>query len=103
MSKYQHAKIYIITNQDRELVYIGSTTKKYLSSRMSQHRYDYKKHRQGKGYRCRSYDLFDQFDVNYCKIELLERFPCNDRQELEDREAYHIKLGGCVNRNKRNY
>ena len=45
-----------------------------------------------------SYDLLEEFGVDNCKIELLESFPCNNREERNAREGYWIRLNDCVNR-----
>ena len=37
MNKYQNGKIYAIKSPNTEKIYIGSTTQKYLSSRLAQH------------------------------------------------------------------
>ena len=45
------------------------------------------------------YDLFDEFDVGECKIELLESFPCKTRTELTQREGQHQRDNDCLNKN----
>ena len=45
------------------------------------------------------YDLFDEFDVEGCKIELLESFPCKTRTELTQREGQHQRDNDCLNKN----
>ena len=49
MVNYQNGKIYkIVSNTNSEKCYIGSTTKKYLSQRLMQHKYEYNCHKSGK-------------------------------------------------------
>ena len=62
MVNYQNSKIYQITpivDHEEHEIYIGSTTKTYLSQRMDKHRSDYKRWKQGKDGHIRSFDLFD--------------------------------------------
>ena len=97
-NKYQNAKIYQITDNAYTKCYIGSTTVS-LSKRMTKHREMYKRFLDGK---CRkqmsSSDLFEEFGVKNCKIELLEMFPCASKAELLKREGYFIRKFPCVNR-----
>ena len=44
------------------------------------------------------YDLFNEYGVENCKIELLEYYHCDTLQELERREGEHIKTNKCVNK-----
>ena len=101
MNKYQNSKIYKIYSDQGNKVYIGCTTKKYLSERMARHRYDYtyfKKKREGSGFAfVTSYLLFDEYGVNNCKIELLESFPCNSIDEIRKREANYIQTIPNIN------
>ena len=99
MPNYGLGKIYKIWDNSFTKCYIGSSTE-VLSCRMGKHRLDYKKKwLNGIGPHIRVYDLFDEFGVENCKIELLENYPCNSRSELEAREGYHQRLNDCVNKN----
>ena len=97
-NKYQNGKIYQITDNAYTKFYIGSTTVS-LSKRMTKHREMYKRFLDGK---CRkqmnSTDLFEEFGMKNCKIELLETFPCASKEELLKREGYFIRKIPCVNR-----
>ena len=42
--------------------------------------------------------IFDEYGIENCKIELLEHFPCENRDELLKREGYYIKKTECVNK-----
>ena len=42
--------------------------------------------------------MFDEFGVENCKIELVEQFPCSNKDELNKREGYHIRREKCVNK-----
>jgi len=93
MRDYSNSKIYkIIVNTDEEyLPYIGSTTEKYLSKRMDNHRRNYLYYKNNKdnnkGY-ISSYILFDKFGIENCKIELIELYSCSCTEELLMRERY---------------
>ena len=80
-------------------IYIGSTTKNYLSCRMEYHRRDYNNYL--KGYcvsRLTSYELFKKYGIENCKIILIELVNANSKDELLQREAYHIKSTKCINK-----
>ena len=93
MTRYQNGKIYQITDSNYTLCYIGSTTQS-LSQRMACHRSYYKS--KSKQYSC--FSLFDAFGIDNCKIELVEAFPCNSREELVKREGELIRQTNCVNK-----
>jgi hypothetical protein len=97
VNKYQNGKIYKIEplNGEEGDIYIGSTTQKYLSSRMNQHRSNYIK----KTNICKSHSLFDKYGIENCNIILLEMVNVNNKMELHQKEAYYIKLLKCINKN----
>jgi hypothetical protein len=101
MNRYQNSKIYKIYSDLGDKVYIGCTTKQYLSQRMAKHKYDftyYKKKREDTGFAfVYSYLLFDEYGVDNCKIELLETYPCNSIDEIRKREAHYIKTIPNIN------
>ena len=61
MVNYNNGKIYKIEplNAEEGDIYIGSTTKKYLSQRIDYHRSNYKRFLIGKGYVTTSFKLFE--------------------------------------------
>ena len=101
MNRYQNSKIYKIYSDLGDKVYIGCTTKQYLSQRLAKHKYDYtyyKKKKKDTGFAfVYSYLLFDEYGLNNCKIELIETYPCNSIDEIRKREAYHIQLIPNIN------
>jgi len=99
MPNYELGKIYRVWDDSFKKCYIGSTIDS-LSCRMSKHRSAYKKWLTGEGSHVRVYDLFTEYGLNHCNIELLENFPCNTRSELEAREGYHQRLNECINKNQ---
>ena len=99
MVNYSNGKIYKIESITGEgNIYIGSTTKKYLSQRMDTHRKDYKRWKNGKMHKITSYDIFDIYGVENCQIILIESYPCETKDELQAREKYYIKSMQCVNK-----
>lgn len=93
---YKNGKIYKIECKDGSSlkIYIGSTVKHYLSSRLAEHVCDYYKHIANTQNRVRnmtSFQLFEAHGVKGCKISLIENFPCNSKAELEKREAHFIR------------
>ena len=87
MPDYQNGKIYKLWSPQGDEIYIGSTTQP-LYKRLSHH----------KGHTdCSSKYLFKNYDV--VKIELLERFPCDNREELTKKEGEYIRgHDTCLNR-----
>ena len=97
INKYHNSKIYQITDIGYSKCYIGSTTEE-LSMRMVRHRSGYKSFlRDGKGL-VRSFEIFSEYGVENCKIELIEYFKCDTLQELRKREGEVIKKTECVNK-----
>ena len=92
MPNYQNSKIYkIYSVSNEELVYYGSTTKT-LTSRLANHIYDYNNN---KNYNLSCKSIFDAGDY---KIELVEEYPCVNKQQLVKKEGEYIKNNVCVNK-----
>lgn len=103
MVNYSNGKIYkiepICEHEEGE-IYIGSTTKKYLSQRMDTHRNNYKSYKDGKRpSKVYSFILFDKYGIEQCDIILLETVNANTKDELYAREKYYITTMKCVNKN----
>ncbi len=105
MVNYSNGKVYkiepIVEHDDGD-IYIGSTTKTYLSQRMDTHRGDYKRYKEGRHHFITVYKLFNKYGVENCKIVLLES--CQNittKDELLSREHYYIKTLKCVNKSRR--
>ena len=94
MSLFANSSIYKLTFGNSEHFYIGSTTRK-LKHRLSCHKDMYINHDD---------DLFNMImdsDLNEWKIELIEKFPCDNRNDLRKREQYFINLlKPTMNKNK---
>ena len=95
MVNYQLGKIYKVISPHTELFYIGSTTKRLLSQRMGKHRGDFNSYKAGKT------NYISSFEYGDAKIELIEIFPCNSKDELIAREGVLIRENKdlCVNKN----
>lgn len=92
---YANGKIYKIVNSENNKQYIGSTTKQYLSQRFTKHNESYKSYLKGKYHYVSSFDILEHIGS---KIELIESFPCQTKDELLAREGYWIKKLECVNK-----
>ncbi len=95
---YKNGKIYKIESHLGDKINIGSTTKKYLSQRMDQHRSDYKRWKNGTRGITRSFTLFEEYGVENCSIILIELCSCSSKDELNSKEAHYIKTLECVNK-----
>ena len=67
---------------------------------MAEHRKDYKRFKTGVAtVVCASFKLLDEYGIENCKIELIEAYPCENKEELRKREGYWIKTEDCINKN----
>jgi len=73
-----HGKIYKLVCDDTDLIYYGSTTKP-LNKRLNQHKFD------------KTTTARHLFDKGNVRIQLIEEFPCDEIEQLEERERYYIK------------
>jgi hypothetical protein len=96
MPDYQNGRIYKIIDLETNECYIGSTTLA-LSQRLAQHVSTYKRWSNGKGGYMTSFKIIEQDDYD---IVLIEKFPCNNKEELHSRESHHTQTIQCVNKNK---
>ena len=85
---YQNSKIYKITDNTSNAVYIGSTCKT-LQQRLKQHEANNKSYKAGKY--PNFVTVFKILDNNDYKIELVESYPCATKQDLNIREGKIIK------------
>ena len=97
-NKYKNAKIYKITSNHSDLIYIGSTTQKRLSSRKTGHICQYKRWVNNNSHFTSSFELIKLGDIDIC---LIEEFPCDNKEQLHKRERFYIENTiNCVNINK---
>ena len=96
MDRFQRGKIYSIRAVGSDMVYIGSTIST-LTHRISCHRSDFKAHQAGNRRYITSFKLIE-LEGHY--IELVENYPCADRNELNRREGQIIReTDECINKN----
>jgi len=96
MVNYNNGKIYKIVDNTNNKIYVGSTTKYYLSDRLSGHRCDYRRYLKGKHSYVSSFEIIKNNDYD---IVLLELVNCNSKEELKARERYYIETLDCINKN----
>jgi hypothetical protein len=92
---YSNAKIYKIVDNTNDNIYVGSTTKKYLSQRLSGHMKSFRRYKNGKSSYVTSFQILENNDFD---IILLENVCCKTVDELRARERYHIETNKCVNK-----
>ena len=99
MPNYQEGKIYKIVSDDTEFIYIGSTTRKYLSQRLAKHKSQYDLWKKTNKNYVSSYELLEH---NSVRIILLELYPCQIKDELRAKEQWWIDecKDSCVNKYK---
>ena len=87
-------KIYKITNDYNDEVYVGSTCD-LLTKRFSNHKHSLnntkKKNRP-------LYKLINEIGFERFRIELIEEYPCQDKYELRQREGHFIRELGTLNK-----
>jgi hypothetical protein len=96
MVNYQEGKIYKIVCNITGKIYVGSTCKSRLCQRLSEHVQSYKRFIEGRDVNVRSSEIIANDDYD---IILLENCPCDNKDELRQRERYFIELLDCVNKN----
>ena len=94
MPDYSKGKIYTIRNKNNEnLIYIGSTTEKYLSTRFNKHKSQY---------HCSLYNYINNPDNNTnwndWYIKLYEEFPCENKLQLCKKENEIIREKATINK-----
>ena len=95
MPNYKNSKIYKLVNNVDDLFYVGSTCN-LLSKRRSGHVTASKKYPNQ-----RVYKHLNTIGWNNVKIVLIEKYPCNDIDELHKRERYYSDLlKAQLNKNK---
>ena len=92
---YKNGKIYTIRSHQTEDFYIGSTTQP-LSKRLYFHKVNYKYYINKKFHYLSSFEIVK---YNDCYIEVLEEYPCDNKQQLTKREGELIRCeNNCVNK-----
>jgi len=93
MVNYQNSKIYKLYSPSKNLTYYGSTTEP-LSVRYAKHTYTFRNPNKYNGVR----DANKIIECGDYKCELVETYPCNNKQELQLKEAEYIRNNDCINK-----
>ena len=91
---FNKGKIYKITNDYNDEVYVGSTCDT-LIRRFSYHKRDLKTQQ------CKNrkiYKLMNEIGFERFRIELIEDYPCQDKYQLIQREGHFIREFGTLNK-----
>ena len=91
---FTNGKIYKITNNINNEVYVGSTCdilRKRFSNHTRQITQESKKNRP-------LYKLMIELGCDAFRIDLIEDYPCEDKQALRQREGYWIRQIGTLNK-----
>lgn len=91
---YKNGKIYCIRNYVDDDIYVGRTTQP-LSKRMEKHRSDFKKKNM-----ClpKLHEKIHKHGIDNFYIELLEKTPCENIEELRAKEGEWIRKMGTLNK-----
>jgi hypothetical protein len=96
MPDYQLGKIYKIVCNVTGQVYYGSTCEPTLARRLAKHAGNFKRWSEGK--KESHLTSFCILENNNYQIVLVEKCPCNDKMELQQRERFYIENNECVNK-----
>ena len=98
MVNYQLGKLYMITNLNNTMRYIGATCVPLLAIRKAQHGHKYQIWlRDNTQNYYTSFEIFRIYGFENCRIELIKLFPCNTKDELRAEEGRLIRTMDCVN------
>ena len=97
MVNYKLGKIYRIKCNVTGLEYVGSTCEPTLAKRLTKHVGAYRCYLKGKHNYVSSFKILENNDYD---IILIEKYPCNDIDELHSRECYFTNQIDCVNIHK---
>lgn len=89
---YSRTKIYTIRSPHTNKIYVGATTKHYLSQRMEGHRKEYKSFLEGKRNSCTTSRFILECGEAYIQLE--EKFPCSSIEESNKKEREYIDKYG---------
>ena len=91
---FNNGKIYKITNNINNEVYVGSTCD-ILRKRFNYHKKDRTKKRFTE---LPLYKLMNELGTDLFRIDLIEDYACDDKQSLRQREGYWIRQIGTLNK-----
>ena len=95
-SRYHGGKIYQIVCNTTGKIYVGSTCTPRLCHRLAEHASSYRRYLNGK--LKTNYTSFNVLEGGNYKIYLLERCPCESKEELLKKERDYIEQIDCVNK-----
>ena len=91
---YSKGKIYKITNDYNDEVYVGSTCDS-IDKRFCGHKYaSYEK----KSKHLPLYTLINEIGIERFRIHLIEEYPCEDKYQLRQKEGQYIRQLGTLNK-----
>ena len=90
-------KIYKIISAQGNECYVGSTFNT-LRDRFKCHKYKYKEYKKGKGDNVTSYELFDKYGIDNCRIVLIKEYEVCDRTHMEAYETLWINRLKSINK-----
>jgi hypothetical protein len=93
---YINGKIYQVINNVNDKIYVGSTCQ-ILCKRMGMHRH-YAAAHEGK-----LYDEMRRLGKTHFYINLIENYPCKDKEELVAKQQFYIRERGTLNNNATTY
>jgi len=95
MARYQRAKIYKISSNHTNEVFIGATTETRLTMRYAHHLADYRKYLVSEAYDKPEFKIIQYNDAH---ITLVEEFPCENIDQLKARKLFHeTNTPNCIN------
>ena len=98
MVNYGQSKIYFVRNNKDDEVYVGSTCT-LLCRRMSQHRCNAKRVKEGKSkITMRLYAHMNLIGIDEFYIEIYCEYPCTTKEQLKKKEGEIIRQFGTLNR-----
>ena len=67
-----------------------------IISKNGEHRAEYARGKDQGINKYTSFQLFDKYGIENCKIELVENYPCSSKEELLKREGEYIQNNTCI-------
>ena len=90
---FSKGKIYKITNDYNNDIYVGSTCNT-LVKRFNEHKY---RHRLEKYKNIPLYKLMNEIGFDRFRIQLIQDYPCEDKYHLRQREGHYTREIGTLN------
>lgn len=97
ISTYKNGKIYKIITSESNEIYIGSTFDT-ITNRFKGHKRQYKFWKNGKGGKQLSFDIFEKYGLEKCKIMLIKEYSVVDKRHLEVYESLWIRKLNSINK-----